>query len=470
MARIVTPYRFAKQYYTIKRVLIAVVMTGLLQGCKKFIEIPPSPNQIQTSDIFENDKTALSAALSVYAQMRQSTSLFTNAGMSLFSGLAADEIYNTAASTMYDPFYTNSLTSNLSAVNSNFYSHSYKSIYSINAILDGLQKSTALTDSLQKQLTGEMKTLRAFYYFYLVNLFGDVPLVLEIDYRKNAILARTDKAVVYNQIINDLKEGIALLKPAYASPGKARVNKWAATALLARSYLYLGEWLKAEAAATEVINGGYSLVTNLNNVFLINSSETIWEVAPTNDAANSAQGSSYIPSSTTVKPAFALTAQQLNAFEATDQRKTNWTKTNTVSGIVYYYPNKYKVRTNTPVTEYNVVLRLAEQYLIRAEARAQQDNLAGARADINQVRLRAGLTVITVNSRDSVLTAIEKERQAELFTEWGDRWLNLKRTNKAEAVLSAIKGTNWQSTDQLFPIPQNELLYNVYLVQNPGYN
>jgi hypothetical protein len=116
------------------------------------------------------------------------------------------------------------------------------------------------------------------------------------------------------------------------------------------------------------------------------------------------------------------------------------------------------------------VLRLAEQYLIRAEARANQNNIAGAVDDINVIRTRAGLPAVSQGvSKDQCLLAIEQERRIELFTEWGHRWFDLKRTNRADAVLSTLKSPNWQSADRLYPIPQSELETDVHLNQNPGY-
>ena len=116
-----------------------------------------------------------------------------------------------------------------------------------------------------------------------------------------------------------------------------------------------------------------------------------------------------------------------------------------------------------------MVLRLAEQYLIRAEARAQQNNISGSQSDLNLIRNRAGLVNTAANDKTALLTAIEHERQVELFTEWGHRWLDLKRTNRADAVLGPIKAPNWQPTDMLYPIPQTQIANDPNVHQNPGY-
>ena len=154
--------------------------------------------------------------------------------------------------------------------------------------------------------------------------------------------------------------------------------------------------------------------------------------------------------------------------------KTNWLKTNVVNtpspAITYYYPFKYKERLATsPVKEYNIVFRLAEQYLIRAEARAQLNNLMAAKNDLNLIRTRANLPAIIVNDKAAIMLAIEHERQIELFAEWGHRWFDLKRTNRSGSVLGPLKGSNWQMSDTLYPLPQVQLDLNVNLHQNPGY-
>lgn len=462
-----------RQYKQIKinlAVILGLAMT-LFISCRKFIEVEPSPNLITSSGIFKDDLTATAAVMGVYVNMRSVSSYFSNGGMSVFGGLSADEIYNTSSSSTYDPFVFNSLQSDNGTINSNFYSIAYKNIYRINAILEGLAKTQTISDSVSKQLEGEMRFLRAFHYFYLLNIFGDVPLVTTTDYEYNARLPRTPVAEIYIQMVVDLKTAQNLLKVNYPSSYRARPNKWTATALLARIYLYLEDWQNAEKESSDIINSGnYSLVINLNSVFLIGSNEIIWQIPPANETINTAQGGNYVPSSTSVKPTFAITNELLAAFEPGDLRKINWLKTNTVSTITYFYPYKFKSRqTASPVVEYNVVFRLSEQYLIRAEARIQKDKILEGKQDLNMVRQRAGLTQTLETLKAQLLNLISQERQIELFSEWGDRWFNLKRTDRINHVMSIAKGSNWQSTDSLYPIPLSEIEYNPFLTQNPGY-
>jgi hypothetical protein len=133
----------------------------------------------------------------------------------------------------------------------------------------------------------------------------------------------------------------------------------------------------------------------------------------------------------------------------------------------------------TKMTEYFMVLRLGEQYLIRAEARAKQGNIGGAQSDLNVIRNRAGLPNTTASDEASLITAILKERRVELFCEWGHRWFDLKRLGKIDEVMNIVtpiksNGTvQWQSYKALYPLPLGDLfinnIQNPYLTQNPGY-
>jgi starch-binding outer membrane protein, SusD/RagB family len=440
-----------------------------LPGCKKFIDIPLPQNQLVKAAVFSNNESANSAMAGLYSQLVSNNSLFLlNGGMTVFGGLAADELMTTAPNANADPFSINVIPATSPVISNNLWRWPYNYIYQANALIEGLASSTSISDDVQKQLTGEAKLLRALCYFYLVNLYGDVPLITSTDYLLNSSLRRTPVDEVYNQITADLEDAYSKLTPVYPSVAKGRPNKWAAGALLCRVYLYRGEWARAEAVASEIINSGMYTLEPLNNVFLLTSNETIWQLAPVLSSINTSEGNVFIPSSATVKPTYAITSLLLSAFEVSDGRKLSWLKSNTISGQPYFYPFKYKVKSSTPPTENYIVFRLAEIYLVRAEARARQNKIAEAKADLNMIRTRAGLGNTPVNDQASLFAAIEHERQVELFAEWGQRWLDLKRTNRADAVLGPLKST-WVSSSQLFPIPFSELQLNPFLIQNPGY-
>jgi hypothetical protein len=116
-----------------------------------------------------------------------------------------------------------------------------------------------------------------------------------------------------------------------------------------------------------------------------------------------------------------------------------------------------------------MLLRIEEQYLIRAEAAARLNRISDAVADLNVLRARAGLSPLYAGTmRDSCLIYVERERRMELFTEWGDRWISLKRTGKIDSLMRILKPT-WKSTAAVYPIPQEERNRNPNLSQNDGY-
>lgn len=458
-------------------------------GCKKLVEVDPPDTKITELNVYSSDATATAVLTGIYIKM-SSSSLFNNGltSMPLLTGLSGDELvlYSGVSNDTYSAFYTNSLTSTNFGF-PNPWTDSYNYIFTCNSAINGLSRSSELTPAVKSQLLGEAKFLRAFNYFYLVNLFGDVPLALSTDYTVTATLPRSSKDVVYQQIVTDLKEAQAILNENYVDNSlikttseRVRPNKWAATALLARVYLYKGEYANAENAASEVIshNALYSL-TGLNDVFQMNSTEAIWQLQPVDNGFNTRDARLFVIPSTGLSndwPVY-LSDQLLNKFESGDQRKTLWVNRftdNTVTpAVTYYYSYKYKASEfGQPVTEYAMVLRLAEQYLIRAEARAQQNKLSEAADDLYAIRQRAGLAKIMPGSQPETLDAILHERQTELFTEWGHRWLDLKRLNKANEVISTVtqlKGGTWNTNWQLYPIPSDDLQKDRNLIQNPGY-
>jgi hypothetical protein len=313
--------------------------------------------------------------------------------------------------------------------------------------------------------------IRALYYFNMVNLFGGVPLITSTDFNSTASQPRASVDSVYGLIIADLTSARQLLKAGYPSIGRARCNLYTADALLARVYLYRGQWMAAANLASEVIaSGQYTLVPDLTKVYLDGSNEAIWQLPGKGITSQTTEGSSFVPFSNFSVPNYTIAGTLLNAFETGDARKTSWIAPIIVSGKTYYYPFKYKNRLATAATtEDYMMLRLGEVYLVRAEALANQGKTDSALADMNRVRVRAGLTATTgITSQADVLKAIAHERQTELFCEWGNRWYDLKRTGAADAVL-ALEKPGWVSFDALYPVPLPEITNNPLLIQNPGY-
>ena len=429
------------------------------------IEVASPQNQLTTDKVFADSTSATAAMVNVYALFDKTIDVNYNKFIDLYT----DELSYTGPT---EPTleYVQSAVSPINVTNLNFWKNSYFAIYGCNSIIEQVQQSSALSSYTAADFINEAKFLRAYTYFYLINTYGAVPLVLQTDVNNNATIKSSDSVTVYKQIVLDLKDAQSGLSVNYRGGEPVRANKYAASALLSRVYLWQRDWINAEASANVVIQSGlYTPLPAIGSVFIADSQETILSFWTQFGYATDAP--SLIPSSGA--PGYFYTITQLNAFEAGDLRKSAWLKTEVVGSTTYYSPYKYHNRTtNTSAPEYLIALRASEQYLIRAEARAQQGNItgtSGALADLNVIRARAGLNNYTgAIDKGSVLSAIMHERQVELFSEWGNRFLDLKRTGTLNAVLGTLKSA-WKPTAIKLPIPQSEISTDPNLVQNIGY-
>ena len=389
--------------------------------------------------------------------------------MNALAGLSSNELSNYSQDPVLKAFEQHLVTPQNSSI-AQLWNFMYNLIYQANAVMEGISNSTTLSTRARQQLKGEALFMRGFTYFYLVNLFGEVPLVVETDYRVNKSLPRGSVDEVNSLIESDLLSAQSLLSLAYATENRVRPNRATATALLARLYLYRHEYFKSELQATAIIDDAtYSLNTkdNIDKTFLIDSPETIWQLMPVFSNANTVEGFNFIINTTPRN--HILTEALREHFEPGDLRQTHWINSYTNTLGVFYFAYKYKQNTKdpaTPVTECSVVFRLAEIYLIRAEARVYLDNVNGAQSDLNAIRSRAGLADIDVADKSNLLLAIESERWSELFTEYGQRWFDLKRTDRALDLL----GSGITADALLYPIPAVEFVKNPNLgEQNHGY-
>lgn len=478
--------------WSYRAMIILLISPVIVQtSCKKLVEIDAPITSLTAKNVYTDNATATAVLTGIYASMGSGGTNYTGYnGLSLRTGLSGDELSLWAGG--FDggdnqQLYENNLLAQ-KPIGVGPWQVFYQQLLTINSAIEGLEASSSLTPAVKKQLLGEAMFMRAFFHFYLVNFYGDVPLALTSDWRINTVAHKTPKHQVYQQVIADLKEAQSLLNDNYlqndaltpyktGSEERVRPTKWAAAALLARVYLYTKDWANAEAQATLVINNNsrYSL-SSLDVAFTKNNPEAIWQIQYVITDWGT-EGYHFI---LTGEPGFAqptfLSAFLLNAFEPGDNRKSNWIDSFNNGTDTWYFPNKYKAQSDPNNTEYFMVLRLAEQYLIRAEARAQQSNTNGAVADLNAIRLRAGITAYGGSTAQApLLSAILHERQVELFTEWGHRWFDLKRTGTIDAVMTTVlpikrPGFTWNTDWQLYPLSSNDIQINPNLApNNPGY-
>jgi hypothetical protein len=458
--------KFYKKYISI------VIVFFAFASCRKFVEVNPPTTSLVSSTVYTTDASATSAVLGIYSGMMTNQFSFTSTGTTLYAALSADEFTNYSSNPTQGEFYKNSLSTTNTTVLA-IWSNAYNFIYDANAVLNGLENSASLSPQTKKQLEGEALFIRSFCYFYLVNFFGDVPLILSTDYKTNNTSVRNSTGAVFEQVTNDLIKAQTLLSAdfSFSNGERVRPTSAAASALLARVYLYRSDWTNSKAAADLVINNpAFQLLPNLNDVFLMNNMESIFQLYPVRPGVNTFEGNSFILQAAPASSGagVALSNNLLNAFDSGDNRKKSWIDSITTNGKTYYYSYKYKVESSSVLTEYYTVLRLAEQYLIRAEAKARLNDLTGAAADLNVIRNRAGLASIIATNQQVLMDAIIHERQTELFSEWGNRWFDLKRTNRADSILSIVK-QGWKPSAALFPIPDNQIKNAPGTTQNPGY-
>jgi hypothetical protein len=466
------------------KLLIQVVMVVFVfTACKKAVETDPPDSLILEKEAFANDASAVAVVSGIYTAMRDQFGFSQGVySIGFLTGLAGDELRG-ISDEPFGLFYKNALTP-VTFSTAYFWQPIYSLIYTCNISLEGIASSKGMSVAVKRQLAAEVKFMRAFLYFQLTNLFGDVPMPTSSDYRVNRALPRTSATQVYKQIVEDLKAAEEELGSSFVDgfgrvvAERVRPSKWAAAAMLAKVYLYTGDWANAEGKAGTVLdNPSFILEPDPDSVFLPTSKEAIFQVQMyLNNNPWDARVYNLISVPDAQHPA-AFTGGIMNWFETGDLRSLKWIGqsvvwvSDTVRARIYYYPWKYKMRY-VDMTDYLMVLRLAEQYLIRAEARAQLNNLAGAKADLDAVRSRAELAGITANTKQEMLDAVAHERQVELFTEWGNRWFDLKRTGAIDGVMmnaASEKGSVWNTNYKLFPIPQSEISANSNLVQNPGY-
>jgi len=442
----------------------------ITSSCRKLISVRDQRTNENIIFGFKTDSDANAAVVGIYEQM-SSTAIGFSSGLqsiSLLAGLSADELDCYSSDDKFNQFYTNNLLP-ANTANNTIWQGLYKSIYQCNSVLAALQNNPLITPDFSRQLKGEALFLRSYFYFYLANLYGAIPLSLTTDYSKNDTLRQSSPFWIYNQITSDLISAASLLSDKYILPGeRIRVNRAGAMALLSRIYLYAGQNAHCINAASEVISqtGVYELCPQLDHVFLKNSPEAILQLQPVAPGYNTLDAETFIlPASPFI---VAIRPSLLGEFDSTDLRLHQWIGQTRIGSMVYNFPYKYKHRHIEPLQEYLMVLRLAEQYLNRAEAYALLGMTKQSTEDINTIRSRAGLSLLAPPSQNQLLQVIASERKKELFTEWGHRWLDLKRTGAADSLMAPLKA-GWRPFTQLYPIPATEILLNPHLVQNNGY-
>jgi starch-binding outer membrane protein, SusD/RagB family len=489
--------------YKISALLIAFVILLQIFGCRKYVEVGTPSTRLDAASVFNNDAGAAQFIIGIYTDLasgRQNGSMLSTCWL---PEMSADNLalFDANSSMSYIDYYQNSLEpeyANTGSTQSSYWYNGYKLLFNVNTAIEQLTGNTRLTPKIMHRLLGESHFLRAFLYFYLLNFHGEVPLILSTDYRQNASIRKSTEGEVYDHILADLQIAEGLLNVSYVtgdalaiSEDRLRPNLIAVYALQARTHLYMKQYAAAEAASTKVITQAEYGLNTVEHTFLKNSSETIWALQPTEIGLNSYMALLFLlPSGSPNIDEFPMYASTslVNSFEPGDARKSSWlgvVKNDT--GDDFYYPAKYKRGyefESTDISEFSIILRVAEQYLIRAEARNEQNNTDGAIADLNMLRnKRRGPSTIDVPNPLPALTnaltqfqvrsIVLNERRVELFTEFAHRWFDLRRSGTIDTVMTLehqTKKGSWSSYKMYYPVPQYDRITNPGITQTPGYS
>jgi hypothetical protein len=442
---------------------ITFMTASLVFSCKKFIEVNPK-DSISDEQTITDGNSAQTAVRGIYNQLESNGYYgYTFQTLGFFSG---DNIQYTGSQTVNQQLTNHAVISDLAALSTSW-SAIYNVINRANNVLakvPALATTPAFSATLKNQLLGEAYFLRALAYFDLARTWGGVQIILtptasSTDQTKTG---RSSLADTYAQVLKDLTEAENLLPN---TTNRIRATKKTAYALHARFALYQNDWTNAELYATRIItDNNYALVAPYNAFFAANAtatSESVFELYYNTNVTNT-QGYNWQPSTNGgvgwITPTNSIVTLLLNPLVGGN--RSSLIQTLVTSGVTRYYGNLYY---RTAGTDPAFLIRLAELYLIRAEARAQNNDLTGAAGDLNAVRARAGLSATSSQSKSDLLLSIENENRIEFAFE-NHRWYDLIRTGRAGTVLSITDNNKF-----LLPIPYSELLIDANLRQNPGY-
>ena len=480
-----------------KIILFSALFVIALSACTDDLNVLPQ-DKISKDDFLSNQKYASEVVNAAYNQMLNFEMYsFAWIGLTSITSDDADKGSSSGdAGTDKDKLDNLAFDPTLRSFN-DIWKQRYAGIYRCNEGIFYLGEVT-LDENLKKQYIGELKFLRAMFYFDLVRCFGGVPIIADkIDFKNEDLVNKTvytrkTKEETYTQIENDLKDAILSLPSEYGNADIGRATKGAAQGLLSKVYLYQEKWNDAFAMSGNVIHSGlYALLSDYADVWREvgeNGSESLFEIQAT--LGKGVNGYTDVQSGRG-SPDHGWgfntpTVNLVNAYEEGDKRKEGtimftgqvlWdgfqTPTSGWTNPRYNY-KAYQSRTkeswndNKGETAKNVrLLKYSDLLLIRAESAVHIGEIDSALVQINAIRHRAGLDSI---HNTLTLDQVYKERRLEMAMEH-DRWFDIVRTGKASTAMSAVGQVFVIGKHELFPIPEEQItLSKGLLKQNPNYS
>lgn len=444
-----------------KKILFLMLASAILMtSCNKVLDVNPTASI--SSDIALKDSTGVESAMLGAYNGLQAVGLYGR-NAAIIADLAADNLVWTGTTQDYGQIMNKPIPAE-NAIADGMWTAAYDVINRVNNILYKLPDIPYGSVAGKNHIQGEALFIRALMQHYLASFFGGVPLrtqpTLDLS---NLELEKSSQTDVYASAISDLETAIDLLSHTTTA---GRANSSGAKALLARVYLSQFHLTNDASFATKAMQMSSDLIaflpglaTTYSELFdpAVPSTESIFEVIYDNQNFNRL-AQYYYTRDLNGRYEIAPSAGLIAAFDTADARldvSIRYDEKNNPYGAKYNDVAGGVDRVN--------VLRLAEMYLIHAEALAYTNgDVAAIQNDINVIRHRAGLPDTEAADIASLKLAIENERRFEFAFE-GHRWHDLVRTGRAAEVL----GIDQKFT--LFPIPLSEMQTNKKMQQNPGY-
>jgi hypothetical protein len=501
--------------------LFCILAFIFLSSCKKFLEKRPI-NQATDSNFWTNEAEANNGVAGAYAMLRTAMNEMGFAHY-YYGDFPTDEFLVPPAGEDYQQinriewnFFVATTELHRAMIRLRRWDNFYRAVDQSNRCLEFIGKipldkftSTNKTEA-KNALLGEAYFIRAFTYFYMSRIWGDVPLSTEFiaDAAKAVNLPRTQQTLVLNQCIKDLETAIGLMtwKPNFTTSRAIRVSRGAAYALLAHIYAWKGDYAKVIPAADSVIaKGGYTYVNRANqatylSMFKGNSTEGIFEISQNANNEGSAIGTAYgtiinnVAGRTLKSPYlatntgnsyFPLDRTTLSTLfpdnaDSNDYRRKNgfafWGTTDPItikysSGVIYSGTNN-----TSPLSLHNIVVfRLADIALLKAEALAATSDFGGARTILNQIRTLSNVSPYT-GADNTLFAAVIDERTRELFLE-GHHFYDLvrlgRKTNGADLRFNGSSGAarmdnaQFQQGKYYWPVDPITIISNPLVTQTP---
>lgn len=478
-------------------IIYYVLLIGFLFSCDvNDILVEEPRDSFNPNQYFNSDVEAIASVNGVYANLTDHNLL--GSGPNLFFWQHGTDLSNVAGGRQLNfPQHVYTLSAGNATVNfadlDTKWRGLYRSIGDANLVINRVAEANNVNENTKERVIGEAKFLRAYFYYWLTNLWGDVPLWTdELNIDEVSELPRSPVNEVRDQMITDLLDAEESLPSSYSGSDLGRASKWAAKILLTKVYLWQEQWEKARNTANDIIeNSPHRLLNNFGDIFGDKNEfndEIIWEISFVRDDFSHNNSTKYTPRPQDEPdvPGYDINGfglitvaeEFVNSFDPQDERLPTyaWNGTEEVQTNFWYclkYINWDAPRGNSGVNE--LIFRLADAYLMFAEA---ENELNGPSTQaynrINKIRNRAGVSELSGLSQEEFRTAIMDERKWELAFEHHRRWDLIRWGKLQEAVQSMVitnpaGAANIQPHHRLAPIPPNELSKNPNLDQNPGY-